>query len=998
MLSPLRQQHVLIGFISLLIASGTCYGTIPTEKTTRANTPIAQQWPTPALIGLKIHPQHPLRIDFILNTAHDSVTTPPLRDTHRLIRYFLASLTTPPEDMWVNLSPYEKDRLAPAYFGQTEMGRDLLAQDYALKQRTASLLHPDSSIGQQFWKTLHNRTGQYERDTDISMDTLSKVWIVPDTAVVYENNLAATAYIAQARLKVRVAHHAPPANGSALRKAPDNVALITQQTLEEILLPALEEDVNTDAVFAPLRQIYQSLILAAWYKNKLQASPLADTYINRYKLSGIAIPDPEEPRTIWTNYLRLFTRGSTNNIREEADPLTGNIVARKYFSGGFLLNVDNAMTITHQRPRIPANLLTVETLFNTVLDTPAFTPVEQQLLAGSRRDEYHWLGLTDHIQARFTPRFLLWGRFLKPSISNTKAGRLYTYTLPRDISIRETLLWIRDIRKLPLSDGISSFFPELSLTFSQTAAYLDNSTHTDELNTVIAVFYKLAGLFDPDRTLSAIHDDTDSPVKADAPDKKELLAKAVELAIQGIQIEVENLTYWRGMHFLQEKIHAINMNHWQARIRHYHTTKNPTAAAAAEIRAIQAILRHMKTIAGTQQQINRFILESSPAIIAQNNYMNCVGRSALTGLYLQDLGIESWNGLIDNHIFVIARLATGEYFMVEPSENLPASHLLKGMPATIKPGDTLDLSLEAGSISLKAFEKYGLSDLLPLLVNRGYINPTGQIQPAFHAATPEMFVAALGTIPVERKAEIFALIRKTSRQYRRVHVLGRNNGALLAFYQNLGTYLRRCGRTSEAILLLQKALRINPAIDTLWISLGNAQYSALDYTGAMNSYQQSVRLNPASADAHHNWGTALYMMKDYPAAITRYQQALTINPEHDIAHYSWGLALIEMHQPAEAAQHFTRALTINPHNTAAKEQLNRLTARPSDAAMTAPGGIALNDNALALQTRLNHPTIQFHISPELARNLRKASGLTVSILRVQTLQDLNLFLDTPASE
>ena len=52
----------------------------------------------------------------------------------RLIKYFLAALTVPEKDLWVNLSPYEKDRIVPEAFGQTEMGRDLLAQDYLLKQ------------------------------------------------------------------------------------------------------------------------------------------------------------------------------------------------------------------------------------------------------------------------------------------------------------------------------------------------------------------------------------------------------------------------------------------------------------------------------------------------------------------------------------------------------------------------------------------------------------------------------------------------------------------------------------------------------------------------------------------------------------------------------------------------------------------------------------------------------------------------------------------------
>ena len=57
--------------------------------------------------------------------------------------------------MWVNLSPYEKDRIVPQSFGQTEMGRDLLAEDYLLKQVTASLIYPEDEVGKKFWKRIY---------------------------------------------------------------------------------------------------------------------------------------------------------------------------------------------------------------------------------------------------------------------------------------------------------------------------------------------------------------------------------------------------------------------------------------------------------------------------------------------------------------------------------------------------------------------------------------------------------------------------------------------------------------------------------------------------------------------------------------------------------------------------------------------------------------------------------------------------------------------------
>ena len=106
------------------------------------------------------------QIDFILDKG-DSVSSPNAligdpqqeqlkTEATKLIKYFLASLTTPEKDLWVNLSPYEKDRVIPPSFGQTEMGRDLLAQDYILKQITASLIYPEKELGKKFWKKVDN--------------------------------------------------------------------------------------------------------------------------------------------------------------------------------------------------------------------------------------------------------------------------------------------------------------------------------------------------------------------------------------------------------------------------------------------------------------------------------------------------------------------------------------------------------------------------------------------------------------------------------------------------------------------------------------------------------------------------------------------------------------------------------------------------------------------------------------------------------------------------
>ena len=84
----------------------------------------------------------------------------------------------PEDDLWVNLSPYEKDRIIPEAFGQTEMGRDLLAQDYLLKQLTASLMYPEEELGNKFWKRVYQKAQQMYGTTDIPTDVFNRVFII----------------------------------------------------------------------------------------------------------------------------------------------------------------------------------------------------------------------------------------------------------------------------------------------------------------------------------------------------------------------------------------------------------------------------------------------------------------------------------------------------------------------------------------------------------------------------------------------------------------------------------------------------------------------------------------------------------------------------------------------------------------------------------------------------------------------------------------------------
>ncbi len=344
----------------------------------------------PVLKGIKVHPDNPFRFEFILDqgdglgTDANSAVRPILgqelgsvpknealkEEANKLIKYFLASLTVPEKDLWVNLSPYEKDRIVPQSFGLTEMGRDLLAQDYLLKQITASLIYPEDEFGKKFWKRVYEEAGKKFGTTNIPVNTFNKVWIVPEKAVVYENAQAGTAYVVESRLKVMLEEDYLALSHSVIsaKAGIQDTNALGSQIVREIVIPQLTQEINENKNFAQLRQVYNSLILATWYKKKIKDSILSRVYADKNKVSGLsptrghvpeggvspsrlpsgqtmegestpgqpptAVPGTNDVETIYQQYLQAFKKGVYNYIKEEQDPLTQQVIPRKYFSGG----------------------------------------------------------------------------------------------------------------------------------------------------------------------------------------------------------------------------------------------------------------------------------------------------------------------------------------------------------------------------------------------------------------------------------------------------------------------------------------------------------------------------------------------------------------------------------------------------------------------------------------------------------------------------------------
>src|SRR5262245_21339956 len=173
---------------------------LPAPGTMLATSPV---FTPPMIVGMTLDPQNPFQFDFYVQKGDESLEGEALREqSQRLINYFLAALTTPEEEMWVNLSPYEKDRIVADGLSRTEMGRDMLAQDYILKQLSASMMYPEEGLGSEFWKRVYAKAQERfgAAAADIPTNTFNKIWIVPEKADVYVHGR--NVFVAGGHLKV----------------------------------------------------------------------------------------------------------------------------------------------------------------------------------------------------------------------------------------------------------------------------------------------------------------------------------------------------------------------------------------------------------------------------------------------------------------------------------------------------------------------------------------------------------------------------------------------------------------------------------------------------------------------------------------------------------------------------------------------------------------------------------------------------------------------------
>ncbi|MBU0504320.1 MAG: GNAT family N-acetyltransferase [Candidatus Omnitrophota bacterium] len=296
--------------------------------------------------------------------------------TQSILNYFFVGISLPNNSFWVNLRPDSPDNVIDPYLARTDAGKILLEADLQLKKDTALATSPQTAGGKVYWDKLYKKAEELFGAESITIPTLTRPWIVPGEIIIREST--DNAYIYKATLKVMLEQdYLSSGDTRRSRLSPGMGAYqfkderlkklneYSSELIRETIIPRLTKDINTTKRYAPLRQVYYSLILAQWFKQKFRGLPppkLFDTtlkgdvpglyvsLIDKRNLTGLTSKQSWDQQTYFKAYQASFQKGEYN-LKEPAYTPQGQVI-RSYMSGGMdFSKINTASTpINSNRP------------------------------------------------------------------------------------------------------------------------------------------------------------------------------------------------------------------------------------------------------------------------------------------------------------------------------------------------------------------------------------------------------------------------------------------------------------------------------------------------------------------------------------------------------------------------------------------------------------------------------------------------------------------------
>ncbi len=201
---------------------------------------------------------------------------------------------------------------------------------------------------------------------------------------------------------------------------------------------------------------------------------------------------------------------------------------------------------------------------------------------------------------------------------------------------------------------------------------------------------------------------------------------------------------------------------------------------------------------------------------------------------------------------------------------------------------------------------------------------------------------------------------------------------------------------AQAVVLLKRAVELEPTHSAAWTNLGRAYMGLHQTDAAIDAFRKQIDVNAYDLYAYNNLGVAYRSQQKFQEAETAFLKQIEIDPLNKFAHESLGGLYLDQHNYDAAATELEKAIALSPQNANLRVRLGGalLNLREHDRARSAftraveldPSPLTWND--IAYRLALNGTDLELaQRYAESAVAAMTAASRTVSIDHV-TVRDL----------
>jgi len=120
------------------------------------------------------------------------------------------------------------------------------------------------------------------------------------------------------------------------------------------------------------------------------------------------------------------------------------------------------------------------------------------------------------------------------------------------------------------------------------------------------------------------------------------------------------------------------------------------------------------------------------------------------------------------------------------------------------------------------------------------------------------------------------------------------------------------GRSREAVLAYEKAVKLKPDWAQGHRNLALASFQAGDYDKVLAQLKEAIRLKPDYYEAYNNLGVLYHKQGNYSEASNSLRHAISLNPDYGDALFNLGALQLALRQKDAALSQYQKLKRVDP--------------------------------------------------------------------------------------